>query len=86
MIFKKAESKKKKRNSAEKRKIDIPVRQKWQTKLVPALTLCQAPGMAANGVPILKSLVWLNPKECRRKQKSNPRSAALEADALTTRQ
>ena len=53
---------------------------------VPALTIQrQVPGRAATGVPILKSLVWLNPEKfpCR-KRESNPGSAALKADALTT--
>ena len=45
----------------------------------------QTSGRAATGVPIFKSLVLLDPeKSPRRKQESNPRSAALEADALTT--
>ena len=44
----------------------------------------QAPGRVATGVPIFKSLVWLNPVQSRRKRDSNPRSSAPEADALTT--
>ena len=45
----------------------------------------QAPGRVATGVPIFKSLVWLDPEKSRRKRESNPGSAALEADDLTTR-
>ena len=43
--------------------------------------------MAQAGIqPIFKSLVWLNPEKCPRcKQESSHRSAALEADALSTR-
>ena len=52
----------------------------------PALTLYhQGSGRIASGVPILKSLVRLDPAKSWRKQDSNPGSAALEADALTTR-
>ena len=39
----------------------------------------------ATGVPIFKSLVWLDPEKSRRKWDSNPGSSALEADAFTTR-
>ena len=53
---------------------------------VEALTLWrQSPGRVATGVPILKSLVWLDPGKSRRRRESNPGSAAFEADALTTR-
>ena len=53
---------------------------------VPALTLkCQAPGRVATGVPMFKSLVWLDPEKSRRKRDSNPGSSAPEADAVTTR-
>ena len=41
-----------------------------------------APGRVATGVPIFKSLVWLDPKKSRHKRNSNPGSS-LEADALT---
>ena len=43
------------------------------------------PGAWQDGVPILKSLVWLDPETFQRKRESNPGSSALEADALTTR-
>ena len=53
---------------------------------VPALTLwCQVPGRVATGVPIFKSLVWLNPEKSWCKRDSNTISSALEADTLTTR-
>ena len=53
---------------------------------VPALTLeRQAPGRVATGVPMFKSLVWLDREKSRRQRDSNPGSSALEADALTTR-
>ena len=39
----------------------------------------------ATGVPVFKSLVWLDPEKSRRKRDANPGSSALEADALTTR-
>ena len=53
---------------------------------VPVLTLsCQAPGRTATGVPVFKSLVWLDLKKSRCKRDSNSRSSSLEADALTTR-
>ena len=53
---------------------------------VPALTQqCQACGRVATGVPIFKSLVFLDPEKSRRKRDSNPGSSAPEADALTTR-
>ena len=53
---------------------------------VPALTLqCQMPGRVAAGVPIFKSLVWLDPEKSHRKRDLNPGSSAPEADALTTR-
>ena len=42
-------------------------------------------GRAATGVPVLKSLVRLDPEKSRGKWDSNPGSSALEADALTTR-
>ena len=46
---------------------------------VPALTLLrETPGKVAAGVPILKSVVWLD-------LEIEPRSADLETDALTTR-
>ena len=52
---------------------------------VPALTLSYpAPSRAATGVPIFKSLVWLNPEKSQRKWELNPGSAAPKADALTT--
>ena len=45
----------------------------------------QAPGRIATGVPVFKSLVWLDLEESlQRKWESNPRSAALK-DVLTTR-
>ena len=44
-----------------------------------------APGRAATGVPIFKSLVWLDPGKSRSKQDLNPGSSTLEADALTVR-
>ena len=54
-------------------------------QLVSALTLYhQLSGRVATGVPIFKSLVWLNPERPRRKRELNLGSAALEADALTT--
>ena len=46
---------------------------------------CQTPGRVATGVPILKSLVWLDPQKSWCKRDSNPESSTLEADALTTR-
>ena len=53
---------------------------------VPALTLYrQAPGRVATGVPIFKSLVWLDPEKSCRKPDSDPGSSVLEADALTTK-
>ena len=53
---------------------------------VPVLTLYrQAPGRVATGVPIFKSLVWLDLKKIPSKLDSNPGSSAPEADALTTR-
>ena len=54
---------------------------------VPELTIyCQVPGKVATREPVFKSLVWLNPEKFpHRKRESKPRSAALEADALTTR-
>ena len=45
----------------------------------------RAPGRVATGVPIFKSLVWLDPEKSRRKRDSNTGSSVLEADALTTR-
>ena len=39
----------------------------------------------ATWVPVLKSLVWLDPEKSWRKRESNPRSSALKANALTTR-
>ena len=45
----------------------------------------EAPGRVATGVPVFKSLVWLDPQKSRRKRDSNPGSSAPEADALTTR-
>ena len=36
----------------------------------PALTLCQVPGRAATGVPILESLAWLNPEKSPRWNRS----------------
>ena len=54
---------------------------------VPALTLsCQVPGRVATGVPILKSLVSLDPQKSRRKWDLNPgySALALEAYTLTT--
>ena len=39
----------------------------------------------ATGVPFCKSLVWLDPEKSSRTQDSNPRSSALQADALTTK-
>ena len=51
---------------------------------VPALTLqCQAPGRVTTGLPVFKSLVWLDPEKSRRKQDFNPASSAPKADALT---
>ena len=53
---------------------------------VPALTLqCQAPGRVATGVPIFKSLIWLDPEKFQHKRDSNPGSSAPKADVLTTR-
>ena len=53
---------------------------------VPVLTLeCQVPYRADTGVPIFKSLVWLDPGKSHRKWDSNTGSSALEADTLTTR-
>ena len=53
---------------------------------VPALTLYrQTPGRVATGVPVLKSLVPLDPVKSRRQLDSNPGSSAPEADALITR-
>ena len=50
------------------------------------LTLsCQAPGRVATGVPVFKSLVWLDPEKSHCKWDSNPGSSAPEAEALTTR-
>ena len=40
----------------------------------------QAYGRLANGVPILKSLKWLNPEKSCRKQDSNLGSSAVEGD------
>ena len=55
------------------------------TSLSTELTLYhQAPGRVATGMPILKSLVRLDPEKSRRKRESNTRSAALEENALTT--
>ena len=42
-------------------------------------------GRVAIGVPIFKSLVWLDPEKFCRKRDSNPDSSTLETDALTTR-
>ena len=39
----------------------------------------------STGVPMCKSPIWLDQQKSWRKQESNPGSAALEADALTTR-
>ena len=39
----------------------------------------------ATGVPIFKSLVWLDPEKSRRKRASNTGSSTHMADALTTR-
>ena len=53
---------------------------------VSALTLYhQGPGRVPTGVPILKSLVWLDPEKSCRKQDSKCDSSTLKADALTTR-
>ena len=53
---------------------------------VPALILYrQAPGRVATGVPVLKSLVCLDPEKFRRKREPNPGSSAPEGDALTAR-
>ena len=41
--------------------------------------------MVATGVPILKSLVWLDLEKSQPKQESNPGSSALEMGTLTTR-
>ena len=49
------------------------------------IVYCQVPGRVATGVPIFKSLVWLDPEKARRKRDVNPGSFTLEADALTTR-
>ena len=46
----------------------------------------QASHRVANGVPVFKSVVWLNPGISWCKWDSNPGSSALKADALTTRQ
>ena len=55
-------------------------------RLVPTLTLSRkAPGRVDTGVPIFKSQVCLDPEQSRRKRESNPVSAVLETDALTTR-
>ena len=56
-------------------------------QLVSALTLYrQAPGRVATGVLVSKVTDMTRPrKNPRRKRDSNPRSSALEADALTTR-
>ena len=52
---------------------------------VPALTpWCQTLGKVATGVPIFKSPVWLDREKSGHMWDSNPRSSALEADALTT--
>ena len=45
----------------------------------------QAPGRVATGVPIFKSMVWLDPEKSRCKCDSNLGSSALKADAITTR-
>ena len=53
---------------------------------VPVLTLkCQAPGRVATGAPNFMSLVGLDPEKSRHKWESNPGSATLKVDALTTR-
>ena len=43
------------------------------------------PGRVTTGMPISKSLVWLDPKKSLRELDSNSGSSAFEADALTTR-
>ena len=43
------------------------------------------PGRVGTWVPVFKSLLWLDPEKFPwRRPESNPRSAALKADALTT--
>ena len=50
-----------------------------------AAPITSGAGRVATGVPILKSLVWLDPENLCCKRDSNPRSSALQADALNTR-
>ena len=63
-----------------------PVTVYWhRADQVPALTLQhQVPSRVATGVPILKSLVWLDLEKSRPKRESNSGPSAFGVDTFTT--
>ena len=65
-----------------------PVTVYWHRADQPQHWPCNARRLAvdiATGLPIFKSLVWLDPEKSRLKRDSNPGSSDSKADALTTR-